>query len=274
MQSRSRVFLLTGVTGFLGKVLLEELVRRKEELGIQHIGVVIRPMRGLSAEERFHREVIGARCFQQLPAQWMRIVTVLEGNVEEPGLGLSAACDEFMRGVTHVVHAAASVKFNLLGHAGRAREHHGQPQPAGSGAHAAEACPINLCVLNGVRDARSRGGGPIDEMLVALPIPATELYASCLQGSTPDARLLERTGHPNSYTLTKAIAEHMLVEHRGDVPLTIIRPSIITASRQHPFPGWIDSTAGYAAFVLFVGTGHLRALVCRPASETGPRARG
>jgi thioester reductase-like protein len=44
--SAPRTFLLTGVTGFLGKVLLEELVRRKGELGVERIGVVIRPMRG------------------------------------------------------------------------------------------------------------------------------------------------------------------------------------------------------------------------------------
>jgi thioester reductase-like protein len=32
-----RVILLTGVTGFLGKVVLEELLRRREELRISRI---------------------------------------------------------------------------------------------------------------------------------------------------------------------------------------------------------------------------------------------
>ena len=109
----SRTFLLTGVTGFLGKVMLEELIRRREELGLERIGVVIRPLRGLGAAERFRREVLSAECFAQLPAGWSDVVTVLEGNLEEPGLGLAASHDGFMRSVTHVVHAAASVKFNL-----------------------------------------------------------------------------------------------------------------------------------------------------------------
>ena len=46
MSRPTRTFLITGVTGFLGKVLLEELVRRQHELGIDKFGVIIRPMRG------------------------------------------------------------------------------------------------------------------------------------------------------------------------------------------------------------------------------------
>ncbi len=48
---------------------------------------------------------------------------------------------------------------------------------------------------------------------------------------------------------------------RGAVPLSIIRPSVISASLRHPFGGWIDSTAGFGAFVLLIGLGHLRAVV-------------
>ena len=47
-----------------------------------------------------------------------------------------------------------------------------------------------------------------------------------------------------------------------DVPLTLVRPSIISASRRHPEPGWIDSSAALAAFVLMMGAGHLRVVAC------------
>ncbi len=255
----SRTFLLTGVTGFLGKVMLEELVRRKDELGIERIGVVIRPLRGRRAEERFRREVVEAECFSLLPDGWSRIVTVLEGNLEEPGLALDPSHTKFLRDVTHVVHAAASIKFHL---------------PVAVAARANITASLNMLEMARTLPMLTRfvyvstayvtphiDGAPIEEALVALPAPAADLYAACTQSDANEEALLARTGHPNSYTLTKAIAERMLVDRRGDVPLTIIRPSIITASRQHPFPGWIDSTAGYAAFVMLVGTGHLRALV-------------
>lgn len=259
MAAVSRTFLLTGVTGFLGKVMLEELVRRKDELGIDRIGVVIRPLRGRRAEERFSREVVESECFSQLADGWSRMVTVLEGNLEQPGLALDASHTKFLRDVTHVVHAAASIKFHL---------------PVKVAARANITASLNMLEVARTLPMLSRfvyvstayvtpgvDGTPIEETLVPLPAPAAELYAACTGTGVSEEALLARTGHPNSYTLTKAIAERLLVEHRGDVPLTIIRPSIITASRQHPFPGWIDSTAGYAAFVMLVGTGHLRALV-------------
>ena len=46
-------------------------------------------------------------------------------------------------------------------------------------------------------------------------------------------------GFPDSYGLTKALAEAALVEMRGNVPLTIVRPSIIESALAEPFPGWI-----------------------------------
>jgi thioester reductase-like protein len=52
-----RVFLLTGVTGPLGNVLLEELMRRREELGVGNVRVVIRSRGSHKAVDRFAREV-------------------------------------------------------------------------------------------------------------------------------------------------------------------------------------------------------------------------
>ncbi len=46
-------------------------------------------------------------------------------------------------------------------------------------------------------------------------------------------------GFPDAYGLTKALAESALVETRGDIPLTIVRPSIIESALAEPFPGWI-----------------------------------
>ena len=40
------------------------------------------------------------------------------------------------------------------------------------------------------------------------------------------------------------MAEQIIKLERGDVPVTIIRPSIVIASQQEPFPGWIDNLNG------------------------------
>lgn len=46
-------------------------------------------------------------------------------------------------------------------------------------------------------------------------------------------------GWPDAYAYTKALGERALLEGRGDLPLTIVRPSIIEAALAEPTPGWI-----------------------------------
>lgn len=46
-------------------------------------------------------------------------------------------------------------------------------------------------------------------------------------------------GWPDAYAYTKALGEQALLETRGDVPVTIVRPSIIESALAEPHPGWI-----------------------------------
>jgi HAD superfamily phosphoserine phosphatase-like hydrolase len=46
-------------------------------------------------------------------------------------------------------------------------------------------------------------------------------------------------GWPDAYAYTKALGERALLETRGDVPVTIVRPSIIESALREPYPGWI-----------------------------------
>ena len=49
---------------------------------------------------------------------------------------------------------------------------------------------------------------------------------------------------PNTYTYTKALAEHLLLEECGSIPLAIVRPTIVTAAMKEPIPGWVDNLNG------------------------------
>ena len=263
----AREFLLTGGTGFLGKVVLQELLRRREELGVERVHVLIRSRKQRQPAERFRREVAGSPCFSRLPPDWTRHVSIVQGTLEEPGLGLDRnSYAELAARVTHILHAAASVSFDL---------------PLQEAARANVATSLNLLEL--ARGCAGLGrlvyvstayvtphpgeGLPIEEVLAPLPAPAAELYRAILDGRGDAATLLKRSGHPNTYTLTKSLAEHLLLERRGEVPLAIIRPSIISASWQYPFPGWIDSTSGFASFVVLIGMGHLRAVAGLPGTR-------
>jgi HAD superfamily phosphoserine phosphatase-like hydrolase len=46
-------------------------------------------------------------------------------------------------------------------------------------------------------------------------------------------------GWPDAYAYSKALGEWALLESRGALPLTIVRPSIIEAALSEPHPGWI-----------------------------------
>ena len=46
-------------------------------------------------------------------------------------------------------------------------------------------------------------------------------------------------GWPDAYAFTKALGEQALVETKGDVPVSIVRPSIIESAWAEPRPGWI-----------------------------------
>ena len=51
---------------------------------------------------------------------------------------------------------------------------------------------------------------------------------------------------PNVYAYTKALGEQLLLKefHCHDLPLIVIRPSIITPALKEPLPGWTDNMNG------------------------------
>lgn len=45
-----------------------------------------------------------------------------------------------------------------------------------------------------------------------------------------------------------------------NMPITIVRPSIVGASLRDPYPGWIDSLVASAAIFFFSGIGLIKVL--------------
>ncbi len=258
MRSAPTTWFLTGATGFLGKVVLEELMRRRTELNVRRVVLLVRPRAARSGLQRFHEEVVPAACFAALPPEWTKYVHVLEGDLAHADLKLDDR--SALQEVTHIVHSAASIAFDLPAIEAVAAN-------IDSTLHlleTARTCPRLrrfVYVSTAYVSPHRADGGPIREELVPLPMPAEALLDAIRTGRLRDDAILARTGHPNTYTLTKCLAEHLLVARHGTVPLSIVRPSIISASRQYPFPGWIDSLAGFGAFATLIGLGHLRAIV-------------
>jgi thioester reductase-like protein len=246
----------------VGKVVLEELMRRRAELGIGRVLALVRASDPEHADARLRGDVVNSPCFAAHEPGWEKSVEALAGDLTKPGLGLAPAMRERVANeVTHFIHCAASVEFNLP---------------------LADATAVNttgaLEALTVARECRRLGsfvdvstayvtahprpvGGEllrVEERLAPLPRDAASTYADILAGRVVQSRLLAETDHPNTYTLTKCIAEHLVARRGEQLPVTLVRPSIVSASERTPAPGWIDSGAAFAGFVIGLGTGRLR----------------
>lgn len=102
--------------------------------------------------------------------------------------------------------------------------------------------------------------------MAALPSPAQQILEDLHDGRKDSDQTRNETGHPNNYTLAKCLAEHFLVKKKGSTPLTIVRPSIISASWKYPFPGWIDSFAALCGPISAFALGGLKVLHGDPSA--------
>ncbi len=177
--------LLTGVTGFLGKVVLADLLRRRAALGLDGVTVLIRNKKNKDGTvqapaRRFADTVATAQVFADLPSGWLERVTVVAGDLEQPGCGLSP--DDRTRvldTVTHVIHCAASIEFDLpIKDAAAANI-----TSALGVLELARACPKLVSMVDtSTAYVTPWRDGPIPEKLAHLPRPAEELYASIQRG--------------------------------------------------------------------------------------------
>ncbi|MBW2386125.1 MAG: SDR family oxidoreductase, partial [Deltaproteobacteria bacterium] len=265
-QTESSAILLTGATGFLGKVVLALLLRERRDLRINRIHVLIRAESQQAAEARFETEIVGSACMADRTEALRALARPVLGDCAEPRCGLA---DEVFETLTsegvRVIHCAASVEFDLpLEDATRANV-----EGALNVLAFAQACSkmtSMVSVSTAYVTPHQSDATPIQEALSPLPLARFDddpevLLRAIRAGELETEALLRECGHPNTYTLTKCLAEHLLTRRSrrcGSVPLTIVRPSIIAASRRAPMPGWIDSPAALAAFVLMLGSGYLR----------------
>lgn len=65
-------------------------------------------------------------------------------------------------------------------------------------------------------------------------------------------------GWPDAYAFTKALGEQALVDSAGDVPVSIVRPSIIESAWAEPHPGWIRGFRMAEPVILSYARGLLR----------------
>lgn len=104
---------ITGGTGFLGKMLIEKLLRSCP--GIKNIYLLMRPKRGAEINTRLN-EILNSQLFDKLrkerPNDLNKIIPIL-GDITSEDLGISESDQNLLSETINIVfHSAATVKFD------------------------------------------------------------------------------------------------------------------------------------------------------------------
>jgi fatty acyl-CoA reductase len=247
---------ITGASGFLGKVLVEKLLY---STNVKCIYLLIRPLKGHPAKERLEKMLhspIYDR-IRQTDVQLFQKLIPVSGDLMHENLGLSQdEINEICENVSIVFHCAATVKFdeilrvsvqmNLVGTQRLLAICH-KIKNLISVVHASTA--YANCNLKKTQEKVYDPPVHPQQIVKAIEWMPDEM----LETVTP--QLLGK--RPNTYTFTKALAETQVIEDAKDLPVIIIRPSIIGGMWREPLPGWTDNFNGPSAIFAAVGKGVL-----------------
>ncbi len=67
-------------------------------------------------------------------------------------------------------------------------------------------------------------------------------------------RRAKELGWPNTYTLTKSLAESLVVKYGAGLPIAVVRPAIVETSVAKPFLGWNEGINTSASLSYLLGT--------------------
>jgi alcohol-forming fatty acyl-CoA reductase len=71
---------------------------------------------------------------------------------------------------------------------------------------------------------------------------------------------LGQTKHPNTYTLSKALAEDVVNHYKDAFPTVIIRPSQVWSSSKEPFEGFVEGMNSGIGIICGAMTGFIRSM--------------
>uniref|UniRef100_A0A1I8NAX1 Fatty acyl-CoA reductase n=1 Tax=Musca domestica TaxID=7370 RepID=A0A1I8NAX1_MUSDO len=248
---------ITGGTGFIGKALIEKLLRSVPKFG--KIYVLIRSKKGKSSQERFE-EILNSTLFerarQEQPESFKRIFAI-DGDCNDLGLGISQDNLKKLQNVNLIFHVAACVRFD---------DHFRNSVFLNTrGTHEMVKIAEGLTKLRAFIHVSTTYAHP-DRRTVEEKIypPYADWRTTIKLAETYDDETLDLLfpkygeSHPNTYTFTKSLAEQIIREYRTKLPVAIFRPSIVISSIEEPVPGWVDNFNGPLGMMVACGVGIMR----------------
>lgn len=235
---RGKKILLTGSTGFIGKVLLEKFIR---DIDYSTLYVMVRPKKTVSIQERLAKEVFVSEIFQfvrkeksrEFYEEKLKRIVPIAGDLIMDKLGLSPEDKSLLvNELDLIINCAASVNFDdplldaiQINYFGCMRI-----------LELAQECR-KLQSLTHVSTAyvNSNRTGFIEEKIYSLDNnqDPEDVIKEILRMNPQYIADNEKSligSYPNTYTWTKSMAERALQKKHGHVKVSLIRPTIVISS--------------------------------------------
>ncbi|KAG2250030.1 hypothetical protein Bca52824_089658 [Brassica carinata] len=284
----NKSILVIGAAGFLANIFVEKILRVAPN--VKKLYLLLRASTEKSATQRFKDEILGKDLYRVLKEKYgpnlnqltSEKVTVVSGDISLEDLGLQDTDleHEMIHQVDAIVNLAATTKFderydialgintlgvlNVLNFAKRCAKINIFVQVStayvcGEKSGLIMETPYRMGeTLNGttgldINHEKKLVEEKLDQLRVTEASPETITQTMKDMGLTR-ARTY---GWPNTYVFTKAMGEMIVGAKRGNLPLVLIRPSIITSTIKEPFPGWTEGIRTIDTLGVGYGKGRL-----------------
>jgi thioester reductase-like protein len=224
--------LLTGATGFVGARLLEAWL---QETSVP-VTLLIRARQQRAAADRVREALAALGCPETLMADIGSRVHVIEADLTHARLGLAPADHaQLARSITHILHCAAVVRFNVS---------------------EAEAERTNVAGTANVLELAASCSA-----LERFDYVSTTYVAGARTGSIFEDEFDAGQQHHNAYEKTKFAAEKLVRQYATSLPVTILRPSIVMCDARN---GAVPPASPFARLFRNYVRGLLREMPGRP----------